>query len=176
MNAPLEIKALYQEVAERLRDMIFAHELQPGQWIDEQKLAEGFGISRTPLREALKSLVSEGLVELRPRRGSFVRALTQKDIDQLFPLMAMLEGRCAFEAVQHATPADIKRLEELHNRLERLAASEQRTKYFELNYSFHAAVQEMAGNAWLQRITTDLRQFYICQVGLQPQSPNTGSC
>jgi DNA-binding GntR family transcriptional regulator len=171
MSAPLEIKALYQEVADRLRDMIFAHELQPGQWVDEQKLAEGFGISRTPLREALKALVAEGLIELRPRRGSFVRELTQNDIDQLFPLMAMLEGRCAYEAVKRATPADVKKLEDLHLRLEKLAANEQRTKYFELNYAFHALVQELAANAWLQRITTDLRQFLRLLRGRQLHLP-----
>jgi DNA-binding GntR family transcriptional regulator len=171
MPAPFEIKALYQEVADRLREMIFAHDLEPGAWIDEQQLAISFGISRTPLREALKALVSEGLVELKPRRGSFVRALTQADIDQLFPLMAMLEGRCAYEAVKHATPADVRKLEDLHARLEKLAASGNRTKYFELNYAFHAVVQELAGNAWLQRITTDLRQFLRLLRGRQLHLP-----
>ncbi len=91
--------ALYQEVAERLRQRIFAHELTPGTWIDEQKLAEQYGISRTPLREALKVLASEGLVELRPRRGCYVTEISRQDLDDIFPLIAMLEGRCAADAV-----------------------------------------------------------------------------
>ena len=81
--------ALYQEVAERLRQRIFAHELTPGTWIDEQKLAEQYGISRTPLREALKVLASEGLVELKPRRGCYVTEISRQDLDDIFPLMGM---------------------------------------------------------------------------------------
>ena len=79
--------ALYQEVAERLRQRIFAHELTPGDWVDEQKLAEQYGISRTPLREALKVLAAEGLVELKPRRGCYVTEISRQDIDDIFPLM-----------------------------------------------------------------------------------------
>src|SRR5574343_1796708 len=110
--------ALYQEVAERLRQRSFAHELTPGTWIDEQKLAEQYGISRTPLREALKVLASEGLVELRPRRGCYVTEISRQDLDDIFPLMALLEGRAAAEAVQNAKRDDILMLEDIHARLE----------------------------------------------------------
>ena len=72
--------ALYQEVAERLRQRIFSHELAPGAWVDEQTLAEQYGISRTPLREALKVLASEGLVTLKPRRGCYVTQLAEHDL------------------------------------------------------------------------------------------------
>ena len=102
--------ALYQEVAERLRQRIFAHELPPGTWIDEQALAIDYGISRTPLREALKVLASEGLVTLKPRRGCYVTEISERDLDEIFPMMAMLEGRCALEAVEKARPDDIARL------------------------------------------------------------------
>ena len=84
-------RALYQEVAERLRQQIYARVLEPGSWIDETKLAKAFGISRTPLREALKVLAAEGLVELVPHRGCRVIELTDDDADDLFPVMAMLE-------------------------------------------------------------------------------------
>ena len=94
--------ALYQEVAERLRQRIFAHELPPGTWIDEQALAIDYGISRTPLREALKVLASEGLVTLKPRRGCYVTEISERDLDEIFPMMAMLEGRCALEAAEKA--------------------------------------------------------------------------
>ena len=141
--------ALYQEVAERLRQRIFAHELTPGDWIDEQKLAEQYGISRTPLREALKVLAAEGLVDLKPRRGCYVTEISRQDIDDIFPLMAMLEGRCAFIAVQLAKPEDIRDLKAIHEKLE-LAAKESRIDaFFEANQEFHRRIQELTNNRWL---------------------------
>ncbi len=150
--------ALYQEVAERLRQRIFAHELQSGAWIDEQALAEAYGISRTPLREALKVLASEGLVTLKPRRGCYVTELSERDLDDIFPLMALLEGRCAFEATRKATPADLKRLEKLHEALEKHAASGDTNRFFETNQEFHQALQELSGNRWLKQVIDDLRK------------------
>lgn len=150
--------ALYQEVAERLRQRIFAHELTPGDWIDEQKLAEQYGISRTPLREALKVLAAEGLVDLKPRRGCYVTEISRQDIDDIFPLMAMLEGRCAFIAVQQAKPADIRDLKAIHEKLE-LAAKESRIDaFFEANQEFHRRIQELTNNRWLLSVIQDLRK------------------
>ena len=150
--------ALYQEVAERLRQRIFAHELTPGTWIDEQKLAEQYGISRTPLREALKVLASEGLVELRPRRGCYVTEISRQDLDDIFPLMAMLEGRCAAEAVKNAKPIDIAALKEIHERLESAARDGRIDAFFEANQEFHKKIQELSGNRWLLSVIQDLRK------------------
>lgn len=150
--------ALYQEVAERLRQRIFAHELTPGTWIDEQKLAEQYGISRTPLREALKVLASEGLVELKPRRGCYVTEISRRDLDDLFPLIAMLEGRCAAEAVSKAKPADIAALKQIHEALEKAAHDERIEAFFEANQEFHRKVQELSGNRWLLQVIQDLRK------------------
>jgi DNA-binding GntR family transcriptional regulator len=150
--------ALYQEVAERLRQRIFAHELPPGTWIDEQALAVDYGISRTPLREALKVLASEGLVTLKPRRGCYVTEISERDLDEIFPLMAMLEGRCAFEATQKAKADDLARLESIHAQLERHAASGDKEGFFDANQEFHRAVQELADNRWLLQVIQDLRK------------------
>ncbi|RIX44080.1 MAG: GntR family transcriptional regulator [Rhodocyclales bacterium GT-UBC] len=150
--------ALYQEVAERLRQRIFAHELTPGTWIDEQKLAEEYGISRTPLREALKVLASEGLVELKPRRGCYVTEISRQDLDDIFPLMAMLEGRCAAEAVDRAKAADIKTLKLIHERLESAARDGRIDAFFEANQEFHRKIQELSGNRWLLSVIQDLRK------------------
>lgn len=150
--------ALYLEVAERVRQRIFAHELPPGAWIDEQALAAHYGISRTPLREALKVLASEGLVTLRPRRGCYVTELSERDLDDIFPLMALLEGRCAFEAARSRTSADLKRLEKLHEALERHAAGGDANRFFEANQEFHRALHELAGNRWLAQVIDDLRK------------------
>src|SRR5688572_9675537 len=97
---PLRPASLHEEVAARLRVMVFERQLEPGQWIDEMALARQWQISRTPLREALKVLAAEGLVQLTPRRGCTVAELSEEDADTLFPVMAMLEGRCAFEPVR----------------------------------------------------------------------------
>ena len=150
--------ALYQEVAERLRQRIFAHELTPGTWIDEQKLAEQYGISRTPLREALKVLASEGLVELKPRRGCYVTEISRQDLDDICPLMALLEGRCAVDAVKRAKPADIKGLQEIHERLEAAAREGRIDAFFESNQEFHRRIQELADNRWLLSVIQDLRK------------------
>jgi DNA-binding GntR family transcriptional regulator len=150
--------ALYQEVAERLRQRIFAHELTPGTWIDEQKLAEEYGISRTPLREALKVLASEGLVDLRPRRGCYVTEISRQDTDDLFPLIALLEGRCAAEAVKRAKPADISALKAIHEQLESAARDGRIDAFFESNQEFHKKIQELSGNRWLLSVVQDLRK------------------
>lgn len=150
--------ALYQEVAERLRQRIFAHELTPGTWIDEQKLAEQYGISRTPLREALKVLASEGLVELKPRRGCYVTEISPQDLDDIFPLMAMLEGRCAAEAVTKASNHDIALLKSIHDQLESAARDGRIDAFFEANQEFHKKIQELAGNRWMLSVIQDLRK------------------
>ena len=150
--------ALYQQVAERLRQQIFAHELTPGDWVDEQKLAEQYGISRTPLREALKVLAAEGLVELKPRRGCYVTEISRQDLDDIFPLIALLEGRCTFDAVQRATETDLVELATIHDQLERAAAAQQIALFFEANQEFHRKLQAMSGNRWLLSVIQDLRK------------------
>jgi DNA-binding GntR family transcriptional regulator len=149
---------LYEQVAERLRARIFAHELAPGGWIDEQALASEYGISRTPLREALKVLASEGLVVLKPRRGCYVTELSEQDIDEVFPVMALLEGRVAEEAARRVTSADFSRLAAIHEELERHAAANDADHFFEANQRFHAALQTIAGNRYLAQLIDDARK------------------
>jgi DNA-binding GntR family transcriptional regulator len=150
--------ALYQEVAERLRQRIYAHDLPPGTWIDEQALAIDYGISRTPLREALKVLASEGLVTLKPRRGCYVTEISEQDLDDIFPLMAMLEGRCAFETSARAQTEDLRKLEAIHGELERFAQTQRIEQFFEANQEFHRLIQEISGNRWLLQVIQDLRK------------------
>jgi len=154
----LTAPALYEQVAERLRARIFAHELPPGGWIDEQALATEYGISRTPLREALKVLAAEGLVVLKPRRGCYVTQLSEQDIDEVFPVMALLEGRVAAEAARRITSADFPRLAAIHDDLEKHAAANNADRFFEANQRFHAALQEIAGNRYLAQLIDDARK------------------
>lgn len=155
---PIVRQALYLEAAERLREMIRTRAVAAGQWIDELAIASQLGISRTPLREALKLLASEGLVRLEPRRGCFVNELSMRDLDDIFPLMAMLEGRCAFEAARKANDQDIRRLRPLHASLQAHAAAGRIDAYYEANYVIHEAIQALADNRWLSDTIGNLRK------------------
>jgi DNA-binding GntR family transcriptional regulator len=90
MNQTLANKPLYEEVADLIREKIFTHELAPGSWVDEKSLTTQFGISRTPLREAIKVLASEGLITMKIRRGAYV---TEVDINEIAQIFLVCHGR-----------------------------------------------------------------------------------
>jgi DNA-binding GntR family transcriptional regulator len=151
--------------------MIFDRQLAPGQWVDELALARDWHISRTPLREALKVLAAEGLVTPVPRQGHKVTEMAEDEADELLPIMALLEGRCAFEAVRKAGDADILGLKLLHDKLERHAAAHNVDGYYQANHEFHSRIQALAGNRWLDRATGDLRRFVRLLRGRQLNWP-----
>ncbi|MEJ8839704.1 GntR family transcriptional regulator [Ramlibacter sp. AN1133] len=151
--------SLHDEVAGQLRERIFAGELVPGMFLDEVRLAQEMSISRTPLREALKVLTAEGLVRHEPRRGCFVNEVTEQDLDEIFPVIALLEGRCAFEAAQHATDGDLQALEELHQKLARHARARRINEYYETNFAIHETIIALARNRWLAGVIGDLRKI-----------------
>ncbi|BBD76510.1 GntR family transcriptional regulator [Hydrogenophilus thermoluteolus] len=155
---PITRKALYQEVADRLRQRIFRHELAPGQWIDEQVIAAELGISRTPVREALKVLAAEGLVTLSPRRGSFVTQISDKDLDDIFSVLILLEGHAARLAAERIDEAGKARLNQLHERLEAAFRAQDIDGFFDANQAFHREVQRLSDNRWLLATIEDLRQ------------------
>ena len=152
-------QSLHDEVAATLRERIFAGELKPGSFLDEAALCEKMKISRTPLREALKVLTAEGLVRHEPRRGCFVNQVTEKDLDEIFPVIALLEGRCAFEAARNASDADLLALEALHDKLAKHARTKRITDYYEVNHSIHEAIILLANNRWLAQVIGDLRKI-----------------
>ena len=155
-SRPLTPRALYQDVAERLRQQIFSRELEPGGWIDEQKLALAFGISRTPLREALKVLAVEGLITMKVRRGAYVTEMSTTDVAQVYHLMALLESDAAGRVAALASDADIAELQALHDQLEREAGD--RDAFFTVNEQFHLRLLALAGNRWSAQIVMDLRK------------------
>jgi len=152
----LSPRALYQEVADRLRQKIFARELEPGSWIDELKLAAECGISRTPLREALKVLAVEGLVTMKVRRGAYVTEMSPDDVSQVYHLLALLESDAAGEVARHASDEQLAALRALHERLEK--QQRHHDAFFATNEAFHFKLLEIAGNRWRQQIVTDLRK------------------
>jgi DNA-binding GntR family transcriptional regulator len=149
-------RALYEEVAELLRQRIFNRELAPGSWIDELKLAEEYGISRTPLREALKVLATEGLVTMKVRRGAYVTEVNEKDLTDVYHLLSLLESDAAGVVAAQATPAQLKTLQELHNQLEKAVGN--RERFFEINEAFHMRLLEIANNRWRDQMVADLRK------------------
>ena len=101
-------RALYEEVAELLRQRIFRRELEPGTWIDEMKLAQEYGISRTPLREALKVLAAEGLVTMKVRRGAYVTEVSDQDLAEVYHLLSLLESDAAAVVAQRGANLNIR--------------------------------------------------------------------
>ncbi|HET8746083.1 MAG TPA: GntR family transcriptional regulator [Ramlibacter sp.] len=154
--AALAPRALYEEVAELLRQRIFRRELEPGSWIDEVKLAQEYGISRTPLREALKVLAAEGLVTMKVRRGAYVTEVSERDLDEVYHLLALLESDAAAVVAERATDAERKELQKLHRELE--GALDNRERFFALNERFHMRLLELANNRWRNQMVADLRK------------------
>ena len=156
----LSPRALYEEVAERLRLRIFSHELEPGSWIDELKIADAYGISRTPLREALKVLASEGLVTMKVRRGAYVTEVSERDLADVYHLLSLLEADAASVVAATATENQIKELQTLHLELEAAAkpGQQNRVQFFEINERFHAKLLEIANNRWRDQVVADLRK------------------
>ena len=155
-STSLTPRALYEEVAELLRERIFSRELPPGSWIDELKLADSYGISRTPLREALKVLATEGLVTMKVRRGAYVTEVNEKDLTDVYHLLSLLESDAAGVVAATATPAQLAELQSLHDELE--AATDNRTRFFEINETFHRRLLAMADNRWREQMVDDLRK------------------
>ena len=151
--------SLHDEVAATLRDRIFSGELAPGSFLDEISLSQNLAISRTPLREALKVLTAEGLVRHEPRRGCFVNQVSEQDLDEIFPVIALLEGRCAHEAAKNANDADFAALETLHKRLIAHAKARRIQDYYATNYAIHEALITLANNRWLAQVIGDLRKI-----------------
>lgn len=149
-------RALYLDVADLLREQIFARRLEPGSWIDEMKLVAELGISRTPLREALKVLAVEGLVTMKVRRGAFVAEMSRDDVVQVYHLLGLLESDAAAAVAARADDAERAELQTLHDRLE--GQLRQRDAFFATNEAFHLALLRIAGNRWAEQIVRDLRK------------------
>jgi DNA-binding GntR family transcriptional regulator len=154
---------LYEEVAELLRQRIFkrvAGDLEPGSWIDELKIAEEYGISRTPLREALKVLATEGLVTMKVRRGAYVTEVSEKDLSDVYHLLSLLESDAAGVVAATATDDQLYQLVNLHNGLEAAFNAQplDTEQFFIINEQFHMALLAIANNRWRDQVVADLRK------------------
>ena len=171
-NYKISRSSLHVEVTDRLREMIYERSLPPGERIDELGLSARLGTSRTPLREALKVLAHEGLVRLVPGRGAFVIELSAGEAESLFPVLGLLQSRCAAEAVRRQTPEDIAALDTLLASLENAVTGNRLTDYYRAVDGFHERLQAMAANPWLTRSITDLGRFLQMVRTLMPLPEN----
>jgi len=154
--APIQRRPLHNELVGRLRHMIVEGDLAPGEKLSEKDLCGQFGVSRTPLREAMKVLASEGLVQLTPNRGGTVARLTLADLDEAFPIMGALEALSGELACQHITDAELTRIEGLHERMVRTHESGALRDYFKLNEQIHQLILDAARNPTLAQMQLSL--------------------
>jgi len=149
---------LHQEIVSRIRKMIQKGTLVRGQKVNEKDLCKSMGVSRTPVREALRQLTSEGLIQLIPHRGAFVSQPRMEEISDLFEVMSVLEGTCARLAATHMTDKDLSRIEDLHNDLETHYRNRDHEAYLKTNQDVHGFIQELNGNRVLNDVINGLRQ------------------
>ncbi|UOM33777.1 GntR family transcriptional regulator [Acuticoccus sp. I52.16.1] len=142
---------LSMELAEHIRSMIMAGDLKDDQKVPEKALCERFGVSRTPLREALKILSAEGYIQLVPNRGARVCGLTVEEVEQGFPVIATLEGLSGELAVKFATDAEIAAIADMNARMRVAYEAGDLTGYFELNQAIHHALLDAARNPILSQ-------------------------
>ncbi|GLH77445.1 transcriptional regulator [Bradyrhizobium sp. SSBR45G] len=141
--------SLHDEILARLRDYIVEGHVADGGRLSERQLCEMLGVSRTPLREALKVLAAEGLVELLPNRGARVRALSAADIQELFDLMGGLEGLAGRLACERISDEEIEKIEQLHHDMYGFYMRQDMQNYFRMNQLIHRAIVDAAANATL---------------------------
>jgi len=144
-----ERRLLHASAVDRLRDMIVQGMLMPGAKLNERAICEQLGISRTPLREALKVLSTEGLVELQPNRGAVVATLTERMVREIFTVMGALEALAGELACRNMTAHQLNEIRALHYQMLAHHARSELAPYFRCNQEIHLAIVEASGNATL---------------------------
>ena len=156
MSVVEQTRPRQETLLERLREMIESGALAPGERITEQALAARFGVSRTPLREALRALATEGLVETAPNRGARVARLTPADVDEIFPIMAQLEALAGELAAARLTDLELAELKALHYEMALHHTRGASRAYLVVNERIHDKILSAAGNATLSTLYRSL--------------------
>jgi DNA-binding GntR family transcriptional regulator len=150
-------RTLQVEVLDRLRDLIIEGRLPPGARINEGQIGAQLGVSRTPLREAIKTLASEGLVEIVQAKGAVVRRFSVRDLQEILEVLKTIEQLGARLTCRHADEATLRHLNDLHRRMMDLYALGERLEYFKLNQAIHTGFVEASGNAVLAEMHQTLQ-------------------
>jgi len=146
---PISRHSLHGELTERLRDMIIEGQLLPGTRINEGPLGKALGVSRTPMREAIKFIASEGLIDLVPGRGAVIKTLTQRDVREMLEVLCGLETLAARIGCRVATPGQIAAIEALHRQMMVCYDRRDRLEYYKLNQAIHTGIVQLADNKFL---------------------------
>lgn len=149
---------LTEDLRRQIADDVLDGRLAPGQHLDEQELAARFGVSRTPVREALRLLAATGLVQERPRKGAVVAVVTQDRMAEMFEAMGEIEAACARFAALRMTPEERRKLADLHAAAAALVAGSDPGAYDLFNTEFHSALYAGAHNGFLQETALAMRQ------------------
>ncbi|MEW9921639.1 GntR family transcriptional regulator [Marimonas sp. MJW-29] len=147
----IERRSLHLEIVERVRPLIVESELVPGSKVPEKALCEQFNVSRTPMREALKVLAAEGLVRLEPNRGAWVTSVTVDEVNEVFPVLTVLEALSGELACAHITDGEIRAVRKLHDRMMKSYADRDLALYFKINQQIHHAILLAARNDTLTK-------------------------
>jgi len=149
-------QTLREKILETIRDAILKGNMKPGERVSEPELAERFGISRTPIREAFRQLESEGYLQVIPRKGAVVASLSERDVEEFYAIKIILEGFAARMAAENLTAKDIERLESINQRLQQIAAEGDVKTFFRVHNEFHEVFIKAAGNEKLYEMITQL--------------------
>jgi DNA-binding GntR family transcriptional regulator len=152
---PISRISLHAEVTERVRQLIVESKIQPGERVPELQISQDLGVSRTPIREALKVLASEGLVELLPLRGAIVKKFSTKDAADMLEVMSLIETFAAQKACK-ADQTEIDHILSLHEKMKLLYEKGKRPAYFDLNQKIHDGIVSMANNETLSMVHATL--------------------
>jgi len=147
---------LREKILETIRDAILKGKMKPGERVSEPDLAERFGISRTPIREAFRQLESEGYLKVIPRKGAVVASLSERDVEEFYAIKIILEGFAARMAAEKLTDKEIERLESINERLQQIANEGNVKNFFRVHNEFHEVFIKAAGNDKLQEMINQL--------------------
>lgn len=153
-------QTLREKIANSIREAIIKGSLKPGERIAEPDLAEKFGISRTPLREAFRQLESEGFLTTIPRRGAVVSSLTEKDVKEFYEIKSLLEGYAASLATEKITDKDLKKMISINSQLEKLSEDGDVKGFFKIHNDFHDVFWKAAGNEKLYDLLNNVMQQF----------------
>lgn len=165
-------RSLHDELTERLRNLITRGDLAPGEKIPEKELCAQFGVSRTPLREALKVLASEGIVTLRPNRGAMVSSLTVEELEEVFPVLGALEALSGEIACRHISAREVQAIRKTHEAMVRHWQRGELQSYFALNQQIHEAILEATRNETLKSIYLGLSGRILSARYIADMSPD----
>lgn len=145
-DAAIERRTLHDEVVERMRDLIIEGHLKAEERINETELCRSLGVSRTPVREAIKTLASEGLIELVRNKGAIVKRLGVGEIEDMLEAVRVIERYAAEVGVERASRSEIDAIVAMHKRMQAYYKSKDRLPYYKLNQSIHAAIVALTQN------------------------------